>query len=129
LIALDTNILLRFVADVDAPEGPAARRLIIDTLTPEEPGFISAVVLTKMIWILGRAYRISKDQQIDIVSELLKAPQLVVEHADAVNRALTLPHRDLADCILHEIGQAVGCAHTATFDRHFAKLDRVELVK
>ncbi len=129
MIALDTNILLRYLADPEAAEGPLAMHLTAEVLTREKPGFISTIVLAEVLWGLKRAYGVQPEQQREIVGLLLTLPQLVIEQADAVERALALPHRDLADCILHEIGQSAGCSHTATFDKKFAKLSKVELVQ
>lgn len=129
MIALDTNILLRYIVDADTAEGPVAEHLIADVLSRDNPGFISVLVLAEMLWVLKRGYKVSPDQQREILGKFLAMDQFVIEQADVVERALLLPHQDLADCILHEIGQTAGCSHTATFDKRFARLDHVELVK
>jgi predicted nucleic-acid-binding protein len=128
VIALDTNIMLRYLADVDSAEGPAAKHLVEEVLSQEKPGFISVLVLAEMLWVLSKGYNVSPEQQRVIIGMLLAMDQLVIDHADSVEQALSLPHRDLADCILHEIGQTAGCTYTATFDKRFAKLDQVKLV-
>ena len=66
---------------------------------------------------------------VDIVRKLLSAGNLVVEQADAVERAIAHPHEDLADALIYEIGRALGCERTVTFDRRFAQMRGVELLK
>jgi predicted nucleic-acid-binding protein len=127
MIALDTNILVRYLAEPDGDEGLIATHLLEEHLTAELPGFVSVIVLVELCWVLKRAYGVTIDQQRSIVSQLLDMPQLVVQQADQVQQALILQHPDLADSILHEIGQAEGCSHTMTFDKKFSRLDRVEL--
>ncbi len=129
MIALDTNILVRFLVDEEAVEGPMSARLIEGELTRDEPGYVSVLVLAEMLWVLKSGYQVSPDQQRDIVRQLLDMPQIVIEHPDEVEQAMSLPHSDLADCILHEVGRAAGCARTVTFDRRFARLDGVQLVQ
>jgi predicted nucleic-acid-binding protein len=129
VIALDTNILLRYLADADAAEHPVAARLLEDDLTRDVPGFVSIVVLAETLWVLASGYRVSSDAQRDIVRGLLDLPQLVLEGSDEIEAALAMPHRDLVDCILHQLGKAAGCTHTVTFDKRFARLDGVELVR
>jgi predicted nucleic-acid-binding protein len=129
VIALDTNILIRYMADADAAEHPVAMTLLEDVLTKDAPGFISTVVLAETLWVLTRGYKVPPEMQREIVRSLLDMPQLVLERPDDIEAALALPHRDLVDCILHEVGKSEGCLHTATFDKRFARLDGVELVK
>ncbi len=129
MIAIDTNILARYIAEPDGAEGAFASQLLEDRLSQDDPGFVSAVVVAELLWVLGVRYSVSHDQQRTIVEKLLEMPQLVVEHSDAIEKALASSHRGLADCIIHEIGQAAGCRHTATFDKRFARLNQVELVQ
>jgi predicted nucleic-acid-binding protein len=129
VIAVDTNVLLRYLADADTAEHPVAARLLETILTRDAPGFVSTVVLAETLWVLTRGYRVAPETQREIVRGLLDMPQLVLEHPDEIEAALSLPHRDLVDCILHQLGKAAGCTHTATFDKRFARLDGVELVQ
>ncbi len=128
MIALDTNLLVRYFVEPDSALGQAASQLLESGLSQANPGFVSPIIIAEMLWVLRTSYVVPLAVQHEIVRELLDMPQIVIEQSDAVERALTLPHRDLADCILHEIGQAAGCSQTATFDKRFAKLNRVELV-
>jgi predicted nucleic-acid-binding protein len=127
LIALDTNVLVRYLAQDDAQQAAIARRVIEDGLTASEPGFVSLVVLVELSWVLGRVYGCPASQIAAIISELMASPTILVEQAAAVAAALSLPHEDLADTLLHEVGKAHGCARTVTFDRRFARLPGVDL--
>jgi predicted nucleic-acid-binding protein len=127
VIALDTNVLVRYLVGDDAKQAAVARRVIEETLTPAEPGFVSAVVLVELSWVLDRAYGCRVSQVASIFAELIASPTILVENAAAVAAAIARPHVDLADHLLHEIGKAHGCARTVTFDRKFARLPGVEL--
>lgn len=127
MIALDTNILVRFLAEPHSHQGRIAHQLVTESLSAEKPGFVSALIIAETIWVLEDIYQVPVDMIRAHMRLLLGAAELVIEQADAIERALNLPHKDLADCILHELGQANGCSHTVTFDKRFAKLDKVEL--
>lgn len=129
MIALDTNVLVRYLVGDDAAQAEAAQRVVEDVLTPSEPGFVSLVVLVELNWVLGRIYGCPRDQIASIVVELLASPTILVEQAAAVAAAIAHPHDDLPDSLLHEIGKVHGCARTITFDRRFARLPGVELAK
>ena len=51
MIGLDTNILVRYLAQDDAEQAKRANR-IIDRLTPENPGFVPLVALVELVWVL-----------------------------------------------------------------------------
>lgn len=127
MIALDTNVLVRYLVEDAAAQAAVARRIMEDTLTPTSPGFVSVVVLVELNWVLDRVYGCSGEQVVSIFAELIASPTLVVEQAAAVAAAIAQPHSDLADCLLHEVGKAQGCERTVTFDRKFARLAGVEL--
>ena len=127
MIALDTNVLVRYLVDDDAMQAAVARRVIEETLTPSEPGFVSLIVLVELNWVLDRVYGCRVNEITSIFSELIASPTILIEQAAAVAAAIAQPHNDLADSLLHEIGKIHGCTRTVTFDRKFARLPGVEL--
>jgi predicted nucleic-acid-binding protein len=129
VIALDTNVLVRYLVGDDAKQAAAAKRVIEDTLTPSKPGFVSLIVLVELSWVLDRVYGCRTDQVASIFAELVASPTIFVEQAAAVSAAIARPHHDLADNLLHEVGKAHGCTRTVTFDRKFARLPGVELAR
>jgi predicted nucleic-acid-binding protein len=128
VIALDTNVLVRYLVGDDVRQAGIARHIIEEALTFSEPGFVGLVVLVELSWVLNRVYGCPADQIASIFAELLTSPTIVIEQSSAVAAAITQPHDDFADCLLHEIGKAHGCARTITFDRKFARVPGVELV-
>ena len=126
MIAIDTNVLVRYVVGDDPIQSAQAARLLEDTLTPEIPGFVSLVVVVELSWVLGRAYRASPETVRDVLRRLLESRQIVVQAADVVERALAPTESDLADLLIHYLGAAAGCERTVTFDRRFARTPGVE---
>ena len=55
VIALDTNVLVRYLVDDDAKQAEAARALL-DALTPARPGFVCREVMVELVWVLRRTY-------------------------------------------------------------------------
>lgn len=129
MIALDTNVLVRYLVGDDASQAAVARRVIEETLTAAEPGFVSLVVLVELSWVLERVYGCPVSQVASIFAELIASPTILVEQAAAVAAAIAQPHDDLADSLLHEIGKTHGCGRTVTFDRRFARSPGVELAR
>lgn len=128
MIAIDTNILVRFLVDEDPRQSALSRKFLEQELTAEHPGFVTTVTIVELAWVLRSQYRVSATAISDIISQLLDLEQLVVERADAVAVAISHAGQDIADALIHELGKLEGCDRTVTFDRRFARLDGVELL-
>lgn len=127
MIALDTNVLLRLFTQDGARQEAAASRAVKD-LPQSGGGYVSTIVLCELLWTLRSTYGAKSAELGNAVRAMLSAEELVVEHHDAVGRALAHSGVDLTDAIVHEVGQAGGCTRTLTFDRRFARLEGVDLL-
>jgi predicted nucleic-acid-binding protein len=118
MTGLDTNVLARFFAQ-DDPDQSRHVDQVLQSLTPEAPGFVSLVSLTELVWLLCGSYGVSKPQLIECVKQLLNSPEVVLEGQTAVTQAL---HRfakakvDFVDCLIERCGHVAGCKETVTFD-------------
>jgi predicted nucleic-acid-binding protein len=129
LIAVDSSVLVRYLVQDDPDQARLATSFLEDRLSEDQPGFVSAVVLVETIWVLRRGYRRSAADVAAAVTGLLRARQVHVEHRDAIAAALGGDGADLADRIILELGRKAGCSETVTFDRRFARLDGVKLLR
>jgi predicted nucleic-acid-binding protein len=128
VIGLDTNVLVRYIVQDHPAQSAIAASFLESALTPAAPGYVSAVALIELAWVLEKAYGATSADVREVVQRLMDAQQVHVEHADAVGRALALDHADLADALILEVGRGAGCDRTVTFDRAFARLTGVELL-
>jgi predicted nucleic-acid-binding protein len=120
VIGLDANILVRYLAQDDPKQAALANRLIEGTLTADNPGFVSTVALTELVWVLESGYDRNRAQISSVLELLLRAKPLVVEHADVAwqaARAFAAGKADFADCLIERAGHANACDHPLTFDR------------
>lgn len=123
MIGLDTNVIVRYLAQDDARQAAAATRLIEGSLSGEVRGFVSIVTLAEVVWVMASNYRAGRTTVADIVEGLLSAPQLAIERADVLWRALRSfreSQADFSDAVIAELGREAGCSTTATFDRRAA---------
>ncbi|NWG54503.1 MAG: type II toxin-antitoxin system VapC family toxin [Hydrogenophilaceae bacterium] len=123
MIGLDTNVVVRFLAQDDPAQSPIATRLM-SRLTRERPGFISAVVLAEISWVLSRAYKASREDIAGALEGLLRATELMVENAEAAYRALAVylasTSVEFADALIAQSAALAGADETVTFDRNAA---------
>ena len=122
MIGLDTNVVVRYIAQDDPRQSAAATRLI-EGLTSEAPGFVSTVTLVETAWVLASAYKTPKPGIAAVIEGLLRARELVVENADIHYLALGVFQAaavDYADAVIFQVGRQAGCDHTVTFDKRAA---------
>ena len=131
MIAVDTNVLVRYLVRDDAQQAEAARALL-EGLTRGCPGFICREVAIEVVWVLERAYRFPRGQISDVVVELIATDSLTVEAADDVASA-ALRYRqdgaDFSDLMILAAADRAGAGPLYTFDRSLARLEGVDLVE
>ncbi len=128
MIAVDTNILVRYLVQDDAAQGKIATHFLENELTVTKQGFVTIVAVLELDWVLRTQYNFSPRIVSDTIQELMSSPNLAFEKNDLVETALAFQLGDLADNILHQTARSSGCTKTVTFDKKFARLEGVELL-
>ena len=129
MIAIDTNILVRYLVQSDDIQAKQARKLIEKDCDQNNLGLITVTAFIETYWVLTKVYGFQEAFVREGLGKLLNAKQLGVENADAVGAALLGSHADLADLMIMETGRSSGASKTLTFDKKFARLPGVELLK
>ena len=132
MIGLDTNVIVRYLAQDDVRQAAIATRLIEGSLSAEARGFVSIVTLAEIVWVMSSNYRAARAAVADIVEGLLTAPQLAIEKSDVIWRALRAFRKskaDFSDAVIVELGRDTGCTKTVTFDRHAAAHPGFEMLR
>ena len=127
---IDTNVLVRYLVR-DDPEQAQAARVLLEGLTPDNPGFISREVLVEMVWVLRRAYRFSRPQIAFVLDQLGSTDGLIVEAGDDVAHAATrysMGGADFSDLMILAAAERAGYRPLYTFDRALGRVDGAELV-
>lgn len=130
MTGLDTNMLVRFLVQDDAAQAKATQDLIA-TFTEVETGFICREVLVELVWVLERAYALSRTDIADAINGLLEARELVIEAADRAAIAVDRYRKGgpgFADQMIALAGQGAGCQTTVTFDRKAAGVPGMSLL-
>lgn len=130
MIGLDTNVLVRYIAQDDSKQSPKATRLI-ESLTADAPGYVSVVSVVELVWVLTGCYALTRNEIYEVLETLLRTKEIIVAHADTVWKALRLfkeGKADFADCLIERSANEAGCNYTATFDRDAAKHCGMQLI-
>ena len=60
MIGLDTNVLVRYIMQDDAKQSLKATKLM-ESLTVDEPGFVSLVSMVELGWVLSSSYDLNRE--------------------------------------------------------------------
>ena len=130
MIALDTNVLVRYLVADDAAQTEAARALLAE-LSSERPGFICREVAVELVWVLERTYRFSRERIAEVLEELIASVELEIEAADDVARAAFHYRRGgagFSDLMIAAAANRSGASPLYTFDRRAAQMEGAVLV-
>jgi predicted nucleic-acid-binding protein len=130
MIGLDTNILVRYLAQDHPIQSAKATGIIERRLTEENPGFVSTVAMVKTVWVLDRAYGLRSNEIAAAIERMLQIDVLVVENEREVFTAMiALKQRkgSFADAMILALGARAGCPYTLTFDRKASRLSGFRL--
>lgn len=85
MIAIDTNVLLRYLLEDDKSQSKKAEVLI----TGDEKVLITDVVLAETMWTLkGKRYRLDKESIIKVLNSLFEEPNILFESGQTVWRSV-----------------------------------------
>jgi len=132
MIGIDTNVLVRYLAQDDAKQSALATTLFEQSLTEEAPGFLSSVVLVETVWIMEDLYATDRPHVAAIIETLLHTSTVIVADAEIVWRALLgfrAGRADFADFLIHELSAAAGCTAVYTFDKLAARDSGMQLLQ
>jgi len=123
VIGLDTNVLVRYIAQDDRRQAAKATRVIEEECSETRPGFVTAIVLAELVWVLDCSYGSAKAEIVAVLQRILRTKQLVVQDAETIWKAVRsfeASKADFADCLIERIGATHECEYTSTFDKHAA---------
>lgn len=118
MIGLDTNVLVRYIAQDDSKQSPLASKLI-DSLTKENPGFISLISLVELVWVMQSCYEAKKPEIVQILEMLFQTKELIIENAETAIKALkifSVSKADFSDCLIERSSNQAGCDYCVSFD-------------
>jgi len=130
LIGLDTNVLVRYIAQDDPGQSARATALVENDCSPSSPGYIALVVLVEVVWVCERCYGATRAGIAEILRTILSSKQLVVQDAETAWQALRIfesTKADFADALIERTAKAAGCERVVTFDKHAARSGMVLL--
>ncbi len=132
MIAVDTNIIVRFLVRDDEKQAEAVRRRLKQAEERRERLKILLLVVMETIWVLESAYDKTRSEILDSIRDMRQMPIFDFEADSAVEGLLSDGPKckaDLADILIAHAAEATGCEAGITFDKGAATLPFFRLLK
>ena len=124
MIALDTNVLVRFLVEDDPAQTERARALLQRTIAANSSCYVSDLVMCEIVWVLERSYKFRRVEISQVLERLLQAKGLTFSSAERLASALAAYNNGrggFADYMIREHARARGCEAVATFEKKLIK--------
>ncbi len=131
MASLDTNVLVRYLVQDDARQLALAKRLIAAALRSGETLYVPVTVMLELEWVLRSSFGFAKEQVVNALASLLASAELSFGSEDAIEVALALHTKsvaDFADCVHAALAHVAGESPLWTFDRAASKVDGARLL-
>ena len=89
MIGLDTNVIVRYLAQDDTVQSLKATKLI-ENLSQENLGFITMISIIELVWVMQGCYKANKVESVSILNALLSTQTIIIENAEIVIKALNI---------------------------------------
>jgi predicted nucleic acid-binding protein len=115
MLAVDTNVIVRYLTGDDAEQFAKSRALILD-----EDVYVCTTVLLETEWVLRRGYQFNRQRIIAAFAAFAGLPRVTLEDPTGAARALDWMRSgmDFADAL--HLAKAGGCEALVSFDQRFA---------
>lgn len=119
MLAIDTNLVIRYLTDDDPRQAAEARRLI-----DGQDVFVATTVLLEAAWVLRSVYRYRNRGLVEAMLAFAGLPHVKVENPRSFKQALDWTEHgiDFADAL--HLASAIDCDAFVTFDRNLLEAAR-----
>jgi len=119
MIAIDTNILIRFLVEDDIQQTRKAENMLKKYKNDGEI-YLSNIVLIEAEWVLSSVYQFPKNKICDTIERILDTRQFSFNDREVLIRAnqkYRHKNKDFSDSLTGELGNRRSIK-TYTFDKH-----------
>lgn len=120
MIALDTNVVVRFLVQDEPRQSARARALITTAITNSTQLYLPEIVICEVVWVLESAYGFRRVDIAAVLHKLLNARHVTFRSTERVQQAVdayAAGKGDVADYLIRADALDAGCETVVTFDR------------
>ena len=124
MIAVDTNIIIRFLVKDDASQASKVLDRFKKAEANKKTFFVTLLVVLEVIWVLESVYEYSREEILSAMESMTRLAIFRFENIDLIHDFLSLNEKlnhDLSDVLIGLCARHNGCDYTLTFDKKASK--------
>ena len=124
MIAIDTNILVRYITQDNLQQAEAAENLLAIYNNKPQSIFINNIVLCEFVWVLEKGYKYTQQQISSTIRIILSTEEFAFEYHNVLWLALEeyeLKNTDFSDSLISKLNHNLGYKQTFSFDKSAIK--------
>jgi predicted nucleic-acid-binding protein len=124
MIAIDTNILVRYITQDDLQQAEATENLLATYNNKPQSIFINNIVLCEFVWVLEKGYKYTQQQISSTIRIILSTEEFAFEYHNVLWLALEeyeLKNTDFSDSLISKLNHNFGYKQTFSFDKSAIK--------
>ena len=124
MIAIDTNILVRYITQDDLQQAEATENLLATYNNKPQSIFINNIVLCEFVWVLEKGYKYTQQQISSTIRIILSTEEFAFEYHNVLWLALEeyeLKNIDFSDSLISKLNHNLGYKQTFSFDKSAIK--------
>ena len=124
MIAIDTNILVRYITQDNLQQAEAAENLLAIYNNKPQSIFINNIVLCEFVWVLEKGYKYTQQQISSTIRIILSTEEFAFEYHNILWLALEeyeLKNTDFSDSLISKLNHNLGYKQTFSFDKSAIK--------
>lgn len=124
LVAIDTNVLLRYFLQDNSDLGKKAENIIFQAQEEKINLWISKMVIAELVWVLKSFYKLTRPIIIKKIKTVAATPGVILADKQATIEALMIffeTNVDLDDIFIAVEAKNAGIKYYASFDKDFGK--------
>ena len=133
MAALDTNVLVRWLANDDVQQCAIVARLFDEAISKDERLLVTVTVMLEVEWVLRTRYQYDRRNVTAALNALLDVTELEFQTEPALEQALWLfkqtGSRDFADCLHIALASQTSQGPLLTFDERASRIEGAKLLR
>jgi len=129
---LDTNVLIRFLVRDNEQQAEIIYRIFKQAESDKKVLFVPLLVVLETVWVLESVYKISRQEILDSINDLILMPILEFEAQSAIMSFVSSAREskmDLSDLLIAHSARFSGCECVLTFDKRASDFGLFELLR
>ena len=132
MIFIDTNIFIRFFVVDNSEEHKKVEKFFNDVVCGNTKYFTNTMVITEIVWVLGKYYKMEKNHVCENIRLILDTPNILIKEIKILHNTVEIFEKqniDFIDAYNYSYSLMSNSNEIMSYDKDFDKLDMIKRIE